>query len=315
MRSLWTSRWIAALFGVALVLAQSSAWAESAADIAAARELFVEGSSLSREGKWGEARERFERSLALKRAAITLYSLGVAQKETGQLVEALESFRAFLLEPSEPATKPFEAPARRAVGELEQRVAELSLTIEPPDVDGLRVSIDSEEIPLAALAAARLLNPGAHHVVAEAPGYQSANTRVTLEEGSAVSIQLRLVPEEIGQSGDVLPPPPPSYAIDPPPQAPLPVRDTRRWLSYALLGGGTASLTAGVALGLVSISQSTYASDRRGLEQASAENKAMAADLFGAAGIVGISVGLVLLISSKPRRTAVVDANGAGFRF
>src|SRR5262245_8834476 len=97
--------------------------AEGPADVAAARELFQEGSKLAQAGRWAEARDRYERSLRLKRAPVTLYSLGVAQRSTGQLVEALENFRAFLAEPSSPATLPYEAPARAAVDELERRVA------------------------------------------------------------------------------------------------------------------------------------------------------------------------------------------------
>ena len=39
--------------------------AQSAADVAAARELFIEGAELAKAGRWQEARDRYERSLAL----------------------------------------------------------------------------------------------------------------------------------------------------------------------------------------------------------------------------------------------------------
>src|SRR5690606_22178751 len=130
--------------------------AQSAADVAVAREMFIEGSELARQGRWEQARERYERSLELKRAPITLYSLGVAQQQTGQLVEALESFRAFLAEPSAPATKEYEPLARQAVQELERRVAEIELRMSPADVAGLVVKIDGVAVPAAALDRPRL---------------------------------------------------------------------------------------------------------------------------------------------------------------
>ena len=68
--------------------------AESPEDLARARELFVEGAKLAEAGSWEQAREKFARSLEKKRAALTLYNLGVAQEETGRLTEAVGSFRA-----------------------------------------------------------------------------------------------------------------------------------------------------------------------------------------------------------------------------
>jgi hypothetical protein len=62
---------------------------DSPAAIAAARDLFVKGTKASEENRWAEARERFEESLLLHRAPITLYSLGVAERQTGRWVAAL----------------------------------------------------------------------------------------------------------------------------------------------------------------------------------------------------------------------------------
>src|SRR5271170_2496434 len=103
---------------VALALALFStppASAQAPPDIAHARDLFIEGSKLSDNGDWEGARDRFERSLKIKRAALTLYNLGIAQQETGRLVSAVESFRAFLALPVEPATQGYVDPVRTVV--------------------------------------------------------------------------------------------------------------------------------------------------------------------------------------------------------
>src|SRR3954471_21248715 len=89
----------------AMILVASRAPAEPTDDVNRARDLFVEGAKLSEAGKWEAARERFEQSLKLKRSALTLYNLGIAQQETGHVVDAVESYRGFLAMPEEPATQ------------------------------------------------------------------------------------------------------------------------------------------------------------------------------------------------------------------
>src|SRR5262245_27117761 len=78
-----------------------------------AREVFVAAVEAVQRGDWLEARELYARSYSLRPASTTLYSLAVAQRETGDLVKALESFRAFLaLEPNAQSLR-FREPAER----------------------------------------------------------------------------------------------------------------------------------------------------------------------------------------------------------
>src|SRR5262245_46822534 len=95
-------RW--ALVFVAMLALVSPAAAQSPADVALARQLFNEGLELSKANKWEDAREKLARSLALKRAPITLYTLGVAEMKSGHLVAALEHLHAFVALPREPGT-------------------------------------------------------------------------------------------------------------------------------------------------------------------------------------------------------------------
>ena len=119
-----------------MLLSPRHAGAQSAKDVETARAMFVEASRLADEGRWEEARVRYQLSLRLKRAAITFYSLGVVDKELGRLVEARESFRAFLDEPSTAGTKGFEEPARQALAEIDKSLAAARLaeanTAPPP---------------------------------------------------------------------------------------------------------------------------------------------------------------------------------------
>lgn len=112
-----------AVLAALTLLAPGLAEAQSDKDVETARAVFVEASMLAEQGRWAEARERYLLSLRLKRAAITFYSLGVVDRELGRLVDARESFRAFLDEPSAPGTKGFEEPARQALAEIDAQLA------------------------------------------------------------------------------------------------------------------------------------------------------------------------------------------------
>ncbi|MEP7121948.1 MAG: hypothetical protein ABJE95_13595 [Byssovorax sp.] len=144
----------AALIAALTILCPDLARAQDARDVETARSLFVEASTLATEGHWAEARERYLASLRLRRAAITLYSLGVVDRDMGLLVEAQESFRAFLAEPSAPATKGYEEPSRQALVDIDSRLAatRLSNATKAPPAAEPTVSIAASPTPVGAPA-------------------------------------------------------------------------------------------------------------------------------------------------------------------
>lgn len=155
---------------------------------------FVRVRSLPKTGEWNEARKRYEKSLALKRAPLTLYSLGIAYRNLRRFVEALESHRAFLVEmpANSEAMKPYEQPARDAIAELEKQVAKLDIHVAPDDAADLVLSIDGIIIAEAARGYPRLVDLGKHTVVARARGYRDATRIVDVTEGQKLTVALRL---------------------------------------------------------------------------------------------------------------------------
>ena len=181
------------LLALAMVSAGAPrAEAQPAEDVARARDLFREGSSLAEAGSWEAARDRFERSLALHRAALTLYNLGIAQQETGHLVDAIESFRAFLAQPVEPSTQRYVEPVRATLAQLEGRVALVDVDVHPAGLGGLVLRIDGREVPRA--PGPRRLDPGRHEIVAAAPGYCEAHQTAEVVEGAHATVALTLAP-------------------------------------------------------------------------------------------------------------------------
>jgi hypothetical protein len=294
--------------------APRAALAQSASDVETARALFVEAARLGNEGRWKEARDLYARSLQLKAAPITRYSLGVAQRETGHLADALSSFRAFLAEPEAPATARYTAPARAAVTALEARVSRISIGIEPRAIDGLTLTIDGQPVP-PAFDAPREIDAGAHDVLARAQGFRPGSAHFVVAEGAGAAVTITLAATTAPVASKALvrpldtlaptePPPPPSAAPD-------------RTLPFALLGVGGALFLGGATLGLVGVSQASNAPTRDGSAAHAAQAKGIAGDLLAGAGIATAGIGLILLLTrgstSPPRASgSTVSVTGSG---
>jgi hypothetical protein len=304
-----------AVLWVALVATTSSraASAQSPADLESARTFFIEGTRRGNEGRWREARELYARSLQLKAAPITRYSLGVAQRQTGRLADALSSFRAFLAAPPEAATAPYREPARAAVVTLERSIGRVTIRVEPHSIDGLSLAIDGEPVP-PALDRPREIDAGAHEIVAHAPGFLSGKARFGVAAGAEASVVLTLT-----RGASVVRP---HATPGPAPRAALPPGSPVRPLPIVLLGLGGAFFGAGLTVGLVGVSQASHAPTRDGAEGSAARAKGIAGDVMGTVGIATAGVGLVLLLvegRAAPPRTGAVSASakvyGLGLRF
>lgn len=284
----------AVLVAVVLGLAHPRpARAQSAADVETARAIFVEGAKLANQGRWEQARELYARSLQLRPAPITHYSLGVAEKETGHLAGALISFRAFLAEPPTPATAPYVAPARAAIAALALRIGRVKITIDPYPIDGLALTLDGQPAPLAP-EGAREVDPGVHEVAVHAPGFRTTSARFSVAEGgaAAVAVTMTRAPEARSQ-----------------------------WLPIILMGAGGAVFATGVIVGLAGVKQASSATTNNGPDAHAARAKGLAGDVMGGLGLATAGVGLVLFLTqgktSAPAAGAVTLSTsqaGTGFQ-
>lgn len=181
-----------------LLTSSTTAFSQSAADKATARELAVEGIKKLEKGDAQGAVVSLGKAQALYDAPIHLLYLGRAYARLGQLVEAAEAYRTLArarLDSEAPsAFKKAQEDGRTELETLEPRLAKLTIEVEP-EVDGLEVTVDDKPINTAALSVARATNPGSRKIVVEAPGYLTARAEVTLDEGSAETVSLTLVPD------------------------------------------------------------------------------------------------------------------------
>jgi len=285
-------RWIAAALLAVALSGPRVALSDEAADLNAARTAFLEGSSFARSKRWTEACDRYALSLQLHPAALTLYSLGVAQREAGRLVAARSTFEAFLAEPVTPRTQAYTAPARAAIAELGTRIASLAVVLAPNGAGVTSMSLDGVGLLPGTFTERRAVDPGTHEVVAQAPGRLDGHGRVTLPEGGSATLTVTLLPlPGATSSWPVRPAEKPGARAAPWPTA----------LPFALLGVGGATLVGGVTLGLVGFADARSAPSRTGSAADDARAKGLAGDVLAASGIAIAGVGLVLWLVQHNR--------------
>jgi hypothetical protein len=280
------------------------------ADVSVARDLFREASRLADEGQWAEAANRYERSLALKRAPITLYSLGITYQHLGRLVDAIEMLRAFLVEPSVEATKPYEQPSRDAIAEMEPKLG--FAVVRVSDVPGLSVTIDGKAVPPASLGLKRPVDPGAHEVVARAAGYIASERAFTIAPGGSVEVDLSLEPAPSAPGVEA----PRPIESAPTPMAPTaeqrhaPTHSTTAPWAMVVAGGGVFAV--GLIVGVVGIVEAGDAPSRHSDEADAALAKTIAGDVLGGVGLATAGAGAIWLIVDAVRaRSGAANATRA----
>ncbi len=180
-----------------------------------ARDLFLEAYKIQAAGRFGEALEKYQRSLSLFQAPTSLYRIAQCQAALGKWVEASESYRAAAAMPlGDNASSAFKEAQAKATTEreaLEARTPTLTLDVTPHEGPTVTWSVDGEPFNTGLLGTAIRLNPGARRVQLSAPGYESIGQTVTLKERGHHTLRLALTP---------LPPPPVAVPVTLPPVPP-----------------------------------------------------------------------------------------------
>lgn len=300
-----------------LVSAPALAQDATAANIAAARTLGIQGVQLADAGKCDQAIEKLSRAEALYHAPTILGRLGECQVAVGQIVLGTENLNRVVREQLAPnAPQAFRAAQERAKKALDAalpKIAYLTVTVEPRDAKP-EVKVGGVPVPSALIGVERPTDPGTHEVVATAPGYLEAKSTVTLAEAGHQSIALTLQPDPSAKPAD---PPaetiPPGSTLVPPPgaQPPPPAAKSggSNTLAYVLLGVGGVGIVAGSVTGIMAIGAKSDLDcpDKRcvgeeGDKLESAKTIAMVSTIGFAVGIPAAAVGAVLLVTGGSKK-------------
>ena len=248
--------------------------APSASDIATARVLVAEGRKLRAAGNFPGAIEKLKAAYALYPTPVTGHELALAYKDAKRLVEAREAAIAVAGMPVEADEGKASADARAdcsaLITELGKRVAEVTLFVDGyPQGATVTVTLDGNAVPMAALSEPRVLDPGAHVVVATMPAAPEAKVEFTVGEGEHRKVDVHLKTSETPILGPTTTSTetPSSFAA-PPPSATTATTTTTEgtksgtgWLTYVGFGVAGVGAVVGTITGLQAISAGHRLSD------------------------------------------------------
>jgi len=322
------SRWATAT-ALAVVFASAASAQAQSANRSLAETLFQDARKLMAEKKYAEACPRFAESQRLDPATGTLLNLAACHAEEGKLASAWVEFNDALDAARRDGRADREKFARDHLNEIQPRISHVTLVV--PDAaraPGLVVKLDGTEIGTAAWGLSAPVDPGAHEVVASAPGRRSWNNRFTV--GAVADNRVVQVP----LLGADAPPPAVAPVVAPAPVTPPPVvaeaapasrspvvtaqapaeaapgaRSSLRTASYIVGGAGVAALGVGTVFGLRAFSKwsdrNTHCPDGTCDEVAvsdssAASTAATVADVAFGVGLAAVATGAILWFYSRP---------------
>ena len=252
--------------------------APSFADREAARTLAGKGYESFEAKEYRRAIDLFQQAESHFHAPPHLLYIGRSQFKLGLLLEARATFERVLDEKlAADAPAPFKEAQVSARNELTEVVAltpSIVLTLALPAPPGARVELDGEPLAPATLGKPLAKNPGAHAVVADAPGMVHVERTVVLKLGGGE--------EHVDVA---FAPPPPRFVVP-------------AIVAFSLGAAGLAAGTAGAVL-LRSASPSRVTGDR-------------ALEIAGfATGGAGVAAGVILLVVGRRPPSSSAPSGGA----
>jgi hypothetical protein len=131
-----------------------------------ARAANAKALELSRDGKYGEALELFQRAYDLSPSYVILYNIGRMARLTQDFARSLTAFQGYLKEGGIDIEPDRRTEVEREIASLSSLVSWVSVTAEP----GARVSIDGRDVGVAPFEHKIVVNPGARTFRAEKAG-------------------------------------------------------------------------------------------------------------------------------------------------
>jgi hypothetical protein len=244
MRPLCTSvlALLVALAAWAPCFAQEPAPAVPAVHEELAKSLFAEGVSLSEDGRWGDAAERFARSMQLFPRSRTALNLAVALVRSGRPAQALETLERYRELAVDVSAEELER-AHKLREQAESMVAHLSLEIYPVETE---LEVDDRALPHVAKQWL-VLDPG-RHVVEARHGGERRTLTLDLQAGERVTHEIRWPAPEPSTPLPLVSPSAAAPAAEPPHAPPRAERPPRRWKPWVIAGSAVVAVAAAAAI-------------------------------------------------------------------
>lgn len=211
-----------------------------------ARALFSEGLELADREDWGQASDRFRRSLALRHSPAVRLNLASSLARLGRDGEAADHLEALLDTDGTPAN--LRELAEELYADIRPRTARIR--IEVANAEGpVQISLDGETLPEWRCRGQLRVDPGAHVLAVQHQGVELARHELELEVGGLAEyrIEASQSAEPIADEGDAGTGDPQDDLI---PEDPPPPPRRRRWPIAVGVSSGVVVVLA-VVLGVV----------------------------------------------------------------
>jgi hypothetical protein len=227
-----------------MISATGSVFAQSASEIAAAKQWFTEGLALEEKDQFKEALDRFRRAAQVKKTPQILFHVGLCEAKTGQLVEGLVNLeRAVELGKTEGNDQVVSA-ASGEIASLKPRIPNLELAV-VGDEQPKSLSLDDTALSESTIGSPIPVNPGAH-VLKATFSTGEITKRFSVKEGERSRVELSAPkgdePGGVGPSPARAPPPPDRPL---PPEKEQPTAERSNVMPWVLIGGGVVFAAGG----------------------------------------------------------------------
>lgn len=255
---------VACLLAPAIAIAEPAKGSPEGA--AAAQSLFAEARALMQKAAYAEACPKLEESLRLDAGLGTQFNLADCNEHIGKIASAWAGFLDVAASAKASRQAEREKLARKRALALEPRLPKLVIEADAnANKEGLEIARDGNPVGAPSWGAAIAVDPGAHDVVASAPGKRSWRTVVQTFEGQTTRVAVpRDLPVAVEATrSDAAP----ARAAQQPTTVRQPVvtefpepivekpGSTQRTLGFVVGGVGLAGLAIGGGFGLSSLSK------------------------------------------------------------
>jgi hypothetical protein len=294
---------------------------------AAARLLGTEGVRLAMSGDCSQAVDKLTRAEALVHAPTTAVWLGQCDIQLGHLVAGTEVLNRVVRDTLPPGAPKSWVEAKQRAQSLfdstEPRIGKLIIAVDRPGGVVPQVTVDGNPVPSVLVGDERPTDPGAHHVVAVAPGFDPASTDVTLADGQSLRVSLQLVaqaPPPSPQGAPVAPGPGPQPAPATGPTSSPASSPPNRTAAYVTYGVGAAGFVVTAVFGVLALGDKSRLDSAPGCPKSCPESSqsdidalhrdALISTIGLGVGIVGAALGTYFFVSAhsdEAPKTAKLD--------
>jgi hypothetical protein len=168
-------------------LAAMNADAASPKDKAQAQQAIKEGKSAMKAKRFADAARALKKADDLDPTPQTKLELARALDGANKLLDASKTLHAITDTPN--GSKKTVADAKKLLGEIEKRIPWINLSVGTLGDKKVKTFIDDSEVDASNEVP---VDPGEHHISAEAPGYEQTDKTVSVEEGEHKRVRLVL---------------------------------------------------------------------------------------------------------------------------